>query len=78
MAGNKRYKLVILEGASTEIMDLFTFFEERKQGAGDIFIDSLGDFLLKIEFNPESWQYAKTKNPTWIFKITSGSNPLQI
>lgn len=48
MAGNKRYKLVILEGASTGIMDLFTFVEEQKQGTGDIFIDNLGDFFSKL------------------------------
>lgn len=61
MGGNKRYKLRILAEASTEILDLFSFFEEQKEGFGDLFLDKIGDFFLKIETNPEIWQFVDTK-----------------
>lgn len=61
MTNRKEFKLIILPAASDEIYELHSFYETKRLGFGDEFMDLLGDCLNNILEFPESWQYARTK-----------------
>jgi len=58
---NSSFQLVILEEARNDILILSDFFNEQRPGFEEQFIDALGDCLLKIESNPQSWQFVSSK-----------------
>lgn len=61
MANRNEFKLIILPAASDEIYELHLFYEMKRSGFGDEFMDLLGDCLNNILEFPETWQYARTK-----------------
>lgn len=61
MSEKKRYNLILSSKVQDQISDLYDYYESLYEGYGIIFMDNLGECLLRIEANPESWQFAGTK-----------------
>lgn len=50
------YRLVIKPLAETDIVESFTWYNQEREGLGDIFLDQLERSLEFIEMNPGQYQ----------------------
>ncbi|MEL6847469.1 MAG: hypothetical protein AAFP92_03080 [Bacteroidota bacterium] len=55
------YKLILVQEATDDMVELHRFYEEVAKGLGDYFLDQLGICFSQLEENPNIWQFAKTK-----------------
>ncbi|MEM7659413.1 MAG: type II toxin-antitoxin system RelE/ParE family toxin [Bacteroidota bacterium] len=53
------YQVVFTSEATEHIMELVEFYDEKRMGLGDQFVDSLGEVVLGIKDNPRRWQYVE-------------------
>ncbi len=54
------YNLIIKEEADADALEAFLYYQDRKNGLGERFLQSIQDAYTKLEANPQFYSILKT------------------